>query len=153
MADVSFALSLRQPWATLLVHGLKNVEVRRWHSDRRGRILIHASRRSDDRPEAWALVPAELRRSAQLVGGIIGAGKLTGCVSYRSREAFAADRRRHLNDPDWFQPPLLYGFMFEDLTVLPFRRCPGWVRFFPVHEESAPSGLVRPGARPKHRSH
>ena len=26
----------------------------------------------------------------------------------------------------------LYGFVFANLTVLPFRRYPGWMRFFQV---------------------
>src|SRR5262245_61764820 len=32
-----FALSVKQPWASLLVHGLKTIEVRRWPTARRGR--------------------------------------------------------------------------------------------------------------------
>ena len=30
-----YALSLKQPWAALLVHGLKSIEVRRWAAARR----------------------------------------------------------------------------------------------------------------------
>src|SRR5262245_57009885 len=105
-----YALSLKQPWAALLAHGRKTVEVRRWPTARRGRVLIHAAAAPDERPEAWALVPAELRDTAQLLGGIIGAGELTGCVAYRSREAFGADQAKHLNDPAWFRGALLYGF-------------------------------------------
>ena len=44
MADVCYALSLKQPWATLLAHGLKSIEIRRWATRLRGRILIHASK-------------------------------------------------------------------------------------------------------------
>ncbi len=127
-----FALSLRQPWATLLVQGLKTIEVRRWQTARRGRVLIHAARLPDDRPEAWAHVPQELERVARLVGGIVGAGDLVECRSYRSAEAFARDQAKHLNDPSWFEKPILYGFAFANLTALPFRACPGWMRFFPV---------------------
>ena len=56
-----YALSIKQPWAALLVAGIKTVEIRRWPTNRRGRILIHAARIPDPRPEAWALVPDELR--------------------------------------------------------------------------------------------
>ena len=28
----------------------------------------------------------------------------------------------------------LYGFAFANAVVLPFRRCPGWMRFFPIRE-------------------
>jgi hypothetical protein len=129
-----YALSLKQPWAALLANGHKTIEVRRWPTARRGRILIHAARVPDERPEAWALVPPHLRTMARLNGGILGAGDLTDCLPYRTLEAFVADEARHLNDPAWFQPGL-FGFTFTNLTVLPFRAYPGWMRFFPVDNE------------------
>lgn len=130
----TYALSLKQPWATLLAHGRKSVEVRNWRTARRGHILIHAARVPDPRPEAWAHLPPELLEAAKLAGGIIGAADLTGCVDYRSMETFAADRLLHLNDPEWFKPPVLYGFQFANMQVVPFRSLPGWMRFFPVPE-------------------
>jgi hypothetical protein len=48
---------------------------------------------------------------------------------------FAADRHRHLNDPAWFEPPVLYGLVFANLGTVPFRPYPGWMRFFPVHDQ------------------
>jgi hypothetical protein len=137
MAAVTYALSLKQPWATLLAHGRKSIEVRRWPTARRGRVLIHAARVSDPRPEAWALVPEELKESAMQVGGILGAGDLIECRTYRTPAAFVADCDHHLNDPSWFHPSGLYGFVFTNLTVLPFRRYPGWMRFFRVEDGSA----------------
>ena len=62
----------------------------------------------------------------------LGAAELTGCLTYRTPEAFAADRHLHLNDPGWFKPPILYGFAFANLSPRPFHACPGWMRFFPV---------------------
>jgi len=133
LLTMQYALSLKQPWAALLVHGLKTIEVRRWPTARRGRILIHAARVPDNRPQAWAYVPPQWLETAQLLGGIIGVGDLTDCCTYRTLEAFQADQSRHLNDPSWFQVPL-YGFVFANLMVLPFRPYPGWIRFFPVKE-------------------
>jgi hypothetical protein len=135
-----YALSLKQPWAALLVYGRKTVEVRRWPTARRGRVLIHAARVPDERPEAWALVPPELGEAARLLGGVLGAGEITGCLAYRSVEAFRADQALHLNDPSWFEPPLLYGFTFTNLVPLPFRPCPGWMRIFPIDDEGAAGG-------------
>jgi hypothetical protein len=129
-----YALSLKQPWAALLANGVKTIEVRRWSTARRGRVLIHAARVSDPRPEAWALVPPKLLRLAQLTGGILGTGEITGCRAYPTLKAFVADRASHLNEPSWFQPGL-YGFTFANLAVLPFRAYPGWMRFFPVDDE------------------
>jgi hypothetical protein len=132
MVDVAYALSLKQPWATLLVHGRKSIEVRNWPTARRGRVLIHAARVADSRPEGWALLPTSLSKAAKLCGGIVGEGMLADCRPYKTLEAFVADRSRHLNDPTWFRPPVLYGFVFQDLVTLPFLGYPGWMRFFPV---------------------
>lgn len=126
------ALSLKQPWAALLAAGLKTIEVRRWRTDHKGELLIHAARVPDERPEAWALVPEHLRDLARLERGIIGVGTLTKCIHYPTAEAFQADQGLHLNDPSWFEPAGLFGFRFGDLRVLPFRPMPGFVRIFEV---------------------
>ena len=143
MPDPTHALSLKQPWAALLVHGRKSIEVRNWPTPRRGRILIHAARVPDPRAESWAHITPDLLAAAQLVGGIIGAATLVDCKTYASLADFEADRARHLNEPAWFQPPKMYGFAFTDLEVLPYRRLPGWMRFFPVTETNPPS-IQRP---------
>jgi hypothetical protein len=132
MAKVEFAISVKQPWAALLAHGRKTIEVRGWPTARRGRILIHAARLPDSRTEAWAQVPPELMEATRFVGGILGVGELTECRTYRTPEAFAVDQSGHLNDPGWFRKPVLYGFVFANLQRLPFRSCLGWMRFFPV---------------------
>jgi uncharacterized protein (UPF0264 family) len=142
-----YALSLKQPWAALLVHGHKTVEVRRWPTARRGRVLIHAARVPDERPEAWERVPPRLRDDSRLFGGILGAADLTDCRVYRSLDSFLADRVLHLNEPGWFRPPRLYGFAFANAVALPFRPCPGWMRFFEVDQppqRGAEEGALRP---------
>jgi hypothetical protein len=37
------ALSIKQPWASLIAHGIKNIENRTWKTNFRGKIYIHAS--------------------------------------------------------------------------------------------------------------
>jgi hypothetical protein len=39
------AISLCQPWASLLVHGLKHLDTRPWSTSHRGPLAIHASKR------------------------------------------------------------------------------------------------------------
>jgi hypothetical protein len=143
MADVSYALSVKQPWATLLVYGLKTIEIRRWPTQRRGRVLIHAGCVPDSQDWAWQQLPPQLRQAARLVGGIVGTGELTGCIAYRNAATFAADEAKHRNHPTWFQPPVLYGFTFQNVAPLEFRRYPGWVRFFRIEHETAAN--VPPG--------
>ena len=40
------ALSIKQPWASLIAHGIKDIENRTWRTKFRGRIYIHASAKS-----------------------------------------------------------------------------------------------------------
>ncbi len=129
---MEYAISIKQPWATLVVQGLKSIEIRRWPTARRGRILIHAAGVPDHRPETWRHVPAEMMTLAQLQGGIIGAVELTDCVAYHNLAVFLRDQKLHRNEATWFEPPLLYGFKFVQPEVLPFRKYPGWFRFFKV---------------------
>jgi len=140
MANTEFALSIKQPWAALVVHGLKTIEVRRWPTARRGRILIHAARVPDDWEKAWAALPPELRDSANLLGGLVGSCEVTDCIAYRTKKEFAADEEKHFNDPDWFEPPALYGFTLANPRPLPFRDYPGWVRFFAIKDQTPRRG-------------
>jgi hypothetical protein len=133
----TYALSVRQPWAALIVSGRKTVEVRKWATGVRGRVFSHAARAADDRPEAWAAVTDGLRTLAGLRGGLIGAADLTGCVLYRTPAQFAGDAARHANDPAWFEPPLMYGFTFRDGRPVPFVTCRGSTRFFRVEVPEA----------------
>ena len=43
------ALSIRQPWAWLIVHGYKDVENQSWSTDYRGPVLVHAGKTLDPR--------------------------------------------------------------------------------------------------------
>lgn len=36
------ALTIRQPWATLIAYGVKTIETRSWHTNYRGPVAIHA---------------------------------------------------------------------------------------------------------------
>lgn len=135
-----YALSIKQPWAALLAHGKKTVEIRRWSTPRRGRVLLHAARHPDPRPSVWAMVPPELRAAAQLCGGLVGVGELSDCIEYRTAATFSRDQKLHWNDPAWFQGQLLYGFQFQNLQPLPFRPCAGRMGFFPPDETSQDRG-------------
>lgn len=87
------ALSIRQPWAALVVMGPKDIENRTWPTKRRGRVLIHAAKNmsADDyhavigflteRP-SLAHVLKQLPKPDDLaMGSIIGAVDLVDCVS------------------------------------------------------------------------
>lgn len=125
------ALSLKQPWAALVVLGYKTIEVRTWATSYRGPLLIHAARQSDPRRLPWP-IPDSARRLAELRGGIVGIVELVDCLSYTDRERFTLDSALHWNLPEWFAPPCMYGFVFRQPRPLPFVNCSGWFRLFRV---------------------
>lgn len=50
------ALSLWQPWATLIAIGAKMIETRGWHTSYRGSLLIHAAKRPDGAKDLEAAI-------------------------------------------------------------------------------------------------
>lgn len=128
------ALSLKQPWATLLAHGVKTIEIRSWPNLHRGQTLIHAAKVPEDRKEAWDQLPGDLHAQAKLVGGFVGIGNVTGIKRYKTVEEFAKDQEKHHCPLEWFKAPM-YGFIFEEVKLLDFHPCKGWMRFFEVPAE------------------
>lgn len=134
------AISVKQPWAALIVAGVKTAEIRTWPTRTRGRVLIHAAKAADGRPEGWALVNTpELKALAALRGGIIGAAELTACVRYRTTAAFARAAGSHRNDPGWFDARGLYGFVFQNPRPIAYHACPGRTLFFTVSDIELPT--------------
>jgi hypothetical protein len=133
MPTEMLALSVKQPWAALLVAGVKTVEVRTWSTRTRGPVLLHAAKTIDDRPDGWALVTTpELKALAAVRGGLIGAADLTACVRYGTADAFARATEAHRNNPDWFKPGGVYGFVFQNPRPIAYHACPGRTLFFTV---------------------
>ena len=74
-----------------------------------------------------------MKDMAKLSGGLIGVAEVTDCVTYQNREEFVRDEELHRNDPSWFTGTKLYGFRFAKPEIVPFRKFPGWMRFFSVN--------------------
>ncbi|HXO26303.1 MAG TPA: ASCH domain-containing protein [Thermoanaerobaculia bacterium] len=75
----AFALTVRQPWASLIIWGLKGVEIRSWSTDLRGTLVIHASKTVDD---------AAMRRfhlQSLPTGSVLGAVSLVDVEALTSR--------------------------------------------------------------------
>jgi hypothetical protein len=130
MDTTYYALSIKQPWAALVVAGLKTIEIRTWPTGQLGRVFIHAARIPDDCEHAWASVPNELLPLTKLVGGLIGQAELIECITYRDAKHFGQDQAQHYNLPEWFQAPVMFGFRFANAKRLPFTRLKGQLRFF-----------------------
>ncbi|RUS85253.1 hypothetical protein EGW08_007014 [Elysia chlorotica] len=56
MSDEGMCMSMHQPWASLLVHGIKRHEGRTWYSAHRGRLWIAATVK---KPEAKEIAELE----------------------------------------------------------------------------------------------
>ncbi|XP_067351907.1 activating signal cointegrator 1 isoform X2 [Channa argus] len=62
MSDAGWCLSMHQPWASLLVRGIKRVEGRTWYTSHRGRLWIAAAAKKPT-PQEIAQVEAIYRQS------------------------------------------------------------------------------------------
>src|SRR4051812_2897185 len=83
------AISVRQPFASLILLGHKQIETRNWPTDYRGRIAVHASRQIDNlervtayRDEIRPLLKAAGFHSlaAMPKGCLLGTVEITDCV-------------------------------------------------------------------------
>lgn len=79
------ALTVRQPWASLIVAGIKNVENRTWRTNYRGKLGIHAGSHVDrDALDQYG----HLLNDDPPLGALIGSVTLVDCVQdSRSRWA------------------------------------------------------------------
>ena len=119
------ALSVRQPWAWLIVNGHKDIENRMWPTRVRGRVLIHASatvRQSsfwNAYDLAHDLVYPKLADSIPPLqclplGMIVGSVEIVDCVES--------------HESPWFEGR--YGLVLRNPAVLPHRPCRGALKFF-----------------------
>lgn len=127
------ALSIRQPWATLIEIGVKSIEIREWWTKNTPeRLAIHAGVKADARPEVWALLPPELQSYSRLRrGGLVAVCRPVGWRRYSVRETFVADCRRHLNAPESWHP-LLHGLELADVESVRFSPWKGSLGYFDV---------------------
>jgi hypothetical protein len=124
------AISVRQPWAWLIIHGGKDIENRTWSSGVRGRVLIHAAKSMthDEYDSAWLSsfghIPTPLPGFNDLPrGGIVGSVEIVDCVQQSPSRWFVGD----------------YGFVLRDPRPLSFRPMRGKLGFFEVPMEDIPN--------------
>lgn len=125
------ALSIRQPWAWLIVNGQKRIENRGWNTEFRGEFLIHAGK-------GMTLGEYADARYAQLGsrrgigdfpsmdelkavrGGIVGIARLVDVLKPTARPTTPW----HVSGQ--------YGFVLKDVRPLPFEPLKGALGFFEV---------------------
>ena len=96
------ALSIRQPWAELIVRGLQDVENRTWRAHHRGPLLIHATQGAD---EAWYGdfgIPEDAPR-----GALVGVVDVINCTRQRTNPWHGAGNWGfYLGNPRRFPRPI-----------------------------------------------
>lgn len=125
------AISIRQPWAWLILHGGKDIENRTWPTKVRGRILIHAAKGMTYAEWVSAVNFAHHHCGATLAklqegcefdmldrGGIVGSVEIVDCVRASSSPWYVGD----------------VGFVLRDPRPLPFVPLKGRLGFFEVPE-------------------
>lgn len=127
---IDIALSIRQPWAWLIVNGHKDVENRTWKTGVRGRIAIHAGKAFDKDAFDWIRYNfPEIDMPMQGAiprGGIVGFATITDCVDNM--------------DSPWFFGE--YGFVMTDGVPCKLVHLPGQLGFFHVEIHEANVALL-----------
>jgi hypothetical protein len=99
------ALSLKQPFAELVVSGRKTIELRNWNSKFRGKFLVHASKV----PDSKAMKKFGFDKLP--IGVIIGEAELIEIKKYENDSQHKKDRNKHLANSSWGK----YGFVLKNV--------------------------------------
>jgi ASCH domain len=122
------AISIRQPWAWMILHAGKDIENRTWSTKVRGRVLIHAAKsmtKGDFEDAAWFArercgVSDDTMRGCNpeslLRGGVVGSVEIVDCVKS--------------TDSPWFMGD--YGFVLRNPEIIQFNPCLGKLNFFDI---------------------
>lgn len=124
------AISIRQPWAWLIVNGIKTVENRTWRTSHRGPLLIHAGQTMAFGQQDYADFLLVMHDEAGIIlpdyaniqrGGIVGSVNLVDCVTTCKDPI----------DADWHEPGC-YAFILRDAKTLLFLPMPGKLSIFKI---------------------
>jgi hypothetical protein len=118
-------LSIRQPWAWLILNGFKDLENRMFPTRLRGRILIHTGKKTriDDHVAAMRML-AQIKGirmpplKSMPFGGIVGSVSIIDCVTESTSPWFVGK----------------YGFVMRAPNALPLVPLKGKLGFFDVDE-------------------
>lgn len=118
------ALSLKQPWAELVLLGKKTTELRKWNTNFRGEFFIHASGNVDEEKMKefnFKDLPGQ---------AIVGKANLVDVKIYDDEKEFLRDSDKHLaSSMKWGK----YGFVLEGIKRLKLIKHKGSLGFFEVN--------------------
>lgn len=100
-------LSLKQPFADMVVDGKKTIELRKWNTHFRGRFIVHASGTVDRYAcSVLGIDPGSLIKKAA-----IGEATLVDVKKYENLKEFEGDREKH-RATDAYRNSV-YGFILK----------------------------------------
>ena len=88
------AISIRQPWAELILRDRKSLELRSWSTDYRGELWLHTGRRGHPRLEE------ELGLDNLYKGGYVGTIVLTAIIPM-NQDRWESWQTKHLDPGDY----------------------------------------------------
>lgn len=117
------ALTMTQPWATLVAIGAKRIETRSWYTPYRGPLAIHAAKgwsRDDtllcfEEPFSTALLAAGIKTPGDLPLGAVVATAYLYAVTLTQKVTFEYDAERPFGD---FTPGR-HAWWLRDVVALP----------------------------------
>lgn len=126
------ALGIRQPWAELILRGVKTIEVRSQHTNVRGPVYLYTSKRvAEIEPAEIAIRDHRLDRDELPLGRIVGTVEIVDSQHCRAQDAAACCVPRswlkdcvgwHLANPVRFEEPLSVRFLPYGVWFYPFKR-------------------------------
>ncbi|MGC9309281.1 MAG: ASCH domain-containing protein [Candidatus Nanoarchaeia archaeon] len=102
------ALSIKQPFAELILQGKKQIELRKWNTQFRGEFLIH----SPKNPDKQAMKQFNFKELP--CGFIIGKANLIDVKKYNNEKEQEKDKHLHLASGLWGK----YGFILKNVKRL-----------------------------------
>src|SRR4051812_32132027 len=85
-------LSIRQPWAELILLGRKTIEVRTWATKHRGPLWLHAAQRVEER----ACKTNRVALPGLVRGALVGVAEVRECIEFDA-ESWKRLQPQHLN--------------------------------------------------------
>lgn len=126
------ALGVQQPWAELIMRGIKTVEVRSSNTKQRGPIYIYSSRRFSNNPLAEvALKKYGIHREELVFGKLLGSVEIVDskpCKQADSQKACleGVDLSEfigwHLENPERLNQPVEVKYLPYGVWFYPFKR-------------------------------
>ena len=113
-------LSLKQPFAELVVSEKKTIELRNWNTKFRGKFLIHASKI----PDSEAMKRFGFDKLP--VGVIVGEAELVDVKKYENDKEHKKDEKNHLANSVWGK----YGFVLKNVKRVKLVEARGMLGFW-----------------------